>query len=1219
MDADQVAHMLELEDRLSKIRKQATSKLENQKHIAIILTAVEDNIEGHDTNDTSKNIISYMVAFMSLLDQAIDKDTHNIIDLQLATAATYLLDIIFQYSPKKLLRSKFSELLAKIAPCITDEKAEPLLIRSAIGCLASLLVAQDAQAWNNTHNLTITPMRGLQGLLELSLDPRPKIRKRALEALHKILENPPVAPTAEHVASTTISVFAINQLTDVLNELNGLSNKQLKNQTVKDDINSKVIKCLRLVSTVVTSGQWPTGQIEPLCDMLLDVTKSSDQYLVSTSFECFEKLFNSMAESTVSAGLAEDKYVKVIDTIFQLRPSNNDTHLVGSWIAVVVKGMSTYAVGSPMNAMAKIPEVFELMSIYLQSENKEISFSASQCLIAVLTQAIKDEILLTPEQSQNNISKKDAKLVTNVINSLSETFCEFLTVRYTNCTKEILNILAAAYKKLRFRAHPALDKPLQIVDSWRVNEKQETMELVSEIELVIGNAVSAIGPDIVLKTLPLNLNNEIPDQPGRAWLLPLLRDYTRNAKLSIFITDLLPAAKDFESRLDSFPKESVQLRIYQTIIDQIWSTLPHFAELPTDLMESFTDEFASDLCSLLYSNTDLRTVICHTLKMLVESNLMYSEGALQDDIILQATFPVEESKKNLEYLKTKSVNILAVLFNIFTQTASNLRGYILDTIESYLKISSPEDVEKMFNNVCGLLKNSMEKEAASNDGSSNNSNNNKPQLTATLLDIVVNMVRYLPAKCYGPLFMIFDQTVNSNDTLIQKRAYRIISKLSEISLGEDAISNYLSEIESILLRNSNSVHTSARSGRLAAIKTVINLLPPDHMNFIVQVSAEIILATKDVNEKTRGLAFEILILMAERMQNGGSIDMGDGNVQVASLSEFFKIISAGLIGESQHMVSSTITAFACLMFEFKDSLPADNVLDIYDTIELYLTSNSVEIAKSAIGFTKVCILGLPEEMMRPKVPALIPKLLRWSHEHTGHFKAKVKHIIERLIRRFGYEYVEANFPEDDLKLLTNIRKTRNRNKRKDANGTNDETTLPTAKGPKFMSAFDEAVYASSDNEDEGDDNEVNHKKTKQYIIEKSDGNPLDLLDADTLAHISSTRPKKFNKKDQKKKLLSDDAFAFDDEGKLIVKGKKNGAANDDDDPIKNMTSGINAYLEAVKSGPVRGQKNKLKFKKGKRDEDNFSDDESTPKRNVGRNKIGKNFKKGGKFKSRRRL
>ena len=46
MDQDQVAFLLELEDKLAKIRFQATSKLENQKHVAIILTAVEENIVG---------------------------------------------------------------------------------------------------------------------------------------------------------------------------------------------------------------------------------------------------------------------------------------------------------------------------------------------------------------------------------------------------------------------------------------------------------------------------------------------------------------------------------------------------------------------------------------------------------------------------------------------------------------------------------------------------------------------------------------------------------------------------------------------------------------------------------------------------------------------------------------------------------------------------------------------------------------------------------------------------------------------------------------------------------------------------------------------------------------------------------------------------------------------------------------------------------------------
>lgn len=75
-----------------------------------------------------------------------------------------------------------------------------------------------------------------------------------------------------------------------------------------------------------------------------------------------------------------------------------------------------------------------------------------------------------------------------------------------------------------------------------------------------------------------------------------------------------------------------------------------------------------------------------------------------------------------------------------------------------------------------------------------------------------------------------------------------------------------------------------------------------------------------------------------------------------------------------------------------------------------------------------------------------------------------------------------------------------------------------------------------------------------------------------------------------------------------------------------VTSGINAYLEAVKSGPVRGQRNKLKFRKNGKDSDDFGDDDDGEKDsrlmrgrvNQG-NKIGKHNKKGPKFKSRKKL
>lgn len=1213
-----MAHFLELEERLAKIRHQLNSKLENQKHIAIILSAVEENINSTEVNDTAKNIVSYMIAFMSLLDEAVDRESREILDLQLATSACYLLDIIFQYSPKTLLRSKFTDILTKVAPCVTDENSEAPLIRAAIGCLESLLIAQDAQAWNNTQDMSITPKRGLQGLLELSLDPRPKVRKRAQDSVHAILAHPPVAPTAEHVASVTIATFTIKALEEALNEAATVSNKKVKAQNGPDEPHNKIIRALRLVNAVISTGQWPSALTERICDMLLEVTKSSDQYLVSSAFECFEKLFNVMAESTVTFGLAESKSLKVLDIIFSLTPSNSDTNLVGSWIAVVVKGMSAYAAHEPFQCLSKIPEVFRLMSQYLSSETPEVYYSASQCLIAILTEDVKDEVLMYPPA----VDEKFFESVDEIISEISKLLVEFLSVRYSHCAKEVLNILAAAITKFRYRANPDFLKPMEIVGEWRTNE-DNFLEFRTEAENVIGAAISAIGPDTVLGCLPLNLGSPSDRTPGRAWLLPLIRDYTRNTTLSTFTSQLVPLIQLFESRSVDLPKESVQLKIFETVVDQIWSTLPHFCDLPTDLQVSFTDEFAAELSSLLYSKVELRTTLCHALKVLVESNSSYVNGAHANDILLHQRFSTSNSKDALEYLGTKATNLLAVLFNVFTQTAPNARGYILETIEAYLKITSKEDLEKTFNNVCGLLKNAMDQEAQK-------SVKGKPQLSATLLDLVVCMAKYVPNSSYPALFSIFDVTVRSADALTQKRAYRIITKLSELDAGSEALSTYGADIEKIIIQNADAVQTSSKPARLAAIKTIVQTLAPDHLDFIIRVVAEVILCTKDVNEKSREMSFATLICMGKKMNDSnGMIRLSqipgyDEQTpdQRSTISEFFKIIAAGLIGESQHMVSSTITAFACLVFEFKDEIDSSVLLDIYDTIELYLTSNSREIAKSAIGFTKVCVLGLPDELMRPKVPELLSKLLRWSHEHTGHFKAKVKHIIERLIRKFGYDFIEANFPEEDLKLLSNIRKTTNRSKRKETE-VDISSAVASTKGSRFMNAFDEAIYESSDNEDAAFDEESKDKKSKakQFIVESKE-NPLDLLDSQTLAHISSSRPKKFTK-DEKRKQLQDDMFNFDSDGKLIMKGRKQTNV-DDEDPLKSVTNGINAYLDAVKNGPVRGQKNKLKFKKGTRSGENVSDEDEPenkiPKRTFNnKNRIGKSGKQGPKFKSRRKL
>lgn len=166
--------------------------------------------------------------------------------------------------------------------------------------------------------------------------------------------------------------------------------------------------------------------------------------------------------------------------------------------------------------------------------------------------------------------------------------------------------------------------------------------------------------------------------------------------------------------------------------------------------------------------------------------------------------------------------------------------------------------------------------------------------------------------------------------------------MAETESGKQSILKFIGEIEKVLIDTTEQTHNSARSARLTAILLVLELLPTTDLFFIPSILQEIIMATKDVNERSRGLSYQILIKMGNKMNEGGIIvnakvpgfDVNSPDSQ-ASLTEFFTMVSAGLAAQNPHMISATITAISCLVFEFKDVLSTELLLEISSTVELF--------------------------------------------------------------------------------------------------------------------------------------------------------------------------------------------------------------------------------------------------------------------------------------------
>jgi len=116
-----------------------------------------------------------------------------------------------------------------------------------------------------------------------------------------------------------------------------------------------------------------------------------------------------------------------------------------------------------------------------------------------------------------------------------------------------------------------------------------------------------------------------------------------------------------------------------------------------------------------------------------------------------------------------------------------------------------------------------------------------------------------------------------------------------------------------------------------------------------------------------------------------------------------------------------------------DDISPSMLSEILSTMLMFLSSANREIVKSALGFVKLAVHTLPVDLVKPQLGELVPALLRWSHDHKNHFKAKVRHIFERMIRRYGWDDVYGNAGEEEAsKVLLNIKKRKDRAKRQKA-------------------------------------------------------------------------------------------------------------------------------------------------------------------------------------------
>ncbi|PKC74475.1 NUC173-domain-containing protein [Rhizophagus irregularis] len=1217
-----------MEETFERIRGQINSKLDNQKQISITLLAIEETIK---EQDSPLNATSYFGALLITLEQQLPPTTTTTKTTTTTTTTTtlveennniigsilYLLNIVLKELPANILKNKYFTILTIFSTSFEniENNNDSLILRSIVGCLETLLSVQDdINVWQQFQTKKI-----FQNLLILSIDNRPKPRKKVHDSIKKILFS--ISKNNDEKSLGKFKHPAIDMTVEFCMKI-------LKDYIKTDQ--TSVLHILSLLKGII--GIWTTENLYSLCEILINIPKYNQKYLTVSSFQLFEILFQNNSKVQQRQ---QHRFKELLISLTDLMPNIKDVQLLPQWLMIIARGFPIYVECNKNESEMMLQEFFIKIFGILESDNSDIIVSATVCLCELVSSGITDNMI---QKELNYIKSNHQVQRESCLNIIISTLENSFTFKYQNAWPGIFEIIKELFERFHKSSYPLLNNLLKIVTDIRMDK---TFEFKEEADMVIGSAIENMGPKYLLNIIPLNLetnNNNNNNNIGRAWLLPLLKDHIINSELGYFLKEFIPLSKRLQQKSLEFQKQNrlIESKIYDTLYQQIWSLLPGFCNLPIDLQKTFNKSTGELLSNTMYQQPDLRPIISLSLQKLVEKNkeLLNSE---KDDQELKKLLNIDknDAKNNLDLISKHSNNYLAVFFNVLSETLPSFKNYLLEVIKVFLSITSLKDINnvyvKVINNLKQSLSNSQQQQQQHHHHQQKNGKNIEapPPMSHTMLDLTIVMTPYLNITSINQLYEIITNLIFKDDPILQKKSYKILKSLSETDDGKNVIIKNIEDLQIKLRDSTINTTSSSKKDRLLTLSNIIKLLPDTDLHMIPDILSEVILSTKEVNEKSRLAAYDLLIIMGNKMKNGGNIIMSkileskesdntsssSSSSINANIDEFvFNMVIAGLAATTPHMISATITTLSRLLFEFKNDLNKDYIHKLIDTMNNFVNCTNREIVKSALGFVKVTTISLDLDIIKPHLNQIITGLLTWSNEHKSHFKVKVRHIFERLIRRFDYDTIEKFVPENDKKLLVNIKKRKERAKRKKIadeskmNIDNDNDDFDqNRKRSMFNNAYEDALYGSESDLEDTDDDDDDDDKNKEILKKgkKKDGKsvaswikegdddddytPVDFLDKGIISKVIGVNPSKTRK--QRKDFSK--AFKETRDGKMVINESDDSDDSDDSDNASDivMQEADDNYTESQKSndGFTRGRGNKIKFKKGNKK--NNDDDE----------------------------
>jgi len=131
-----------------------------------------------------------------------------------------------------------------------------------------------------------------------------------------------------------------------------------------------------------------------------------------------------------------------------------------------------------------------------------------------------------------------------------------LTASYSDSWYILFDVYSTLFPKLGKEGFPLVSELIRSLGDLHSNE-HHTEQFTTSLERAIGSAITSMGPENVLRVIPLKIVESLDPEESKSWMIPLLHQSIQRTELQYFTTFIIPLAKKAWDRSEKV-KQSVR-------------------------------------------------------------------------------------------------------------------------------------------------------------------------------------------------------------------------------------------------------------------------------------------------------------------------------------------------------------------------------------------------------------------------------------------------------------------------------------------------------------------------------------------------------------------------------------------------------------------------------------------------------------------------------------